>query len=235
MYVREIEGKETSLGVSGALWRDALVMIDRDSGSFWSQIDGRAILGAHEGKRLREMPSRMTTWGAWKAEFPHTRVLETEGEVPDASRYERYFEDAERLGVLGTANPDDRLPGKTLVMGVRVGRETAAVPLDVVSDHGAAAFEIAGRPLWLVSLGDDDAALWLARAGERDLAFSRDAGGGWRDDQTGSVWDPAAGTATDGPLAGKALERVPARRVYWFVWARFNPDTALPLGAPAAD
>ena len=61
MYVREIEGREVELGVSGRLWRDALVMYDRRTGSLWSQIDGRAILGPAEGQRLEEVERLKST------------------------------------------------------------------------------------------------------------------------------------------------------------------------------
>ena len=36
------EKPPTTFGVSGKLWRDALIMYDRDSRSLWSQIDGVA-------------------------------------------------------------------------------------------------------------------------------------------------------------------------------------------------
>ena len=227
MYVREIDGEETTFGVSGTLWRDALVMIDRDTGTFWSQIDGRAIHGDHQGKRLRELPSTMTTWGEWKTHHPDTTVLATEGERPTGSRYSRYFESDEMMGVLGTANPDDRLAGKTLVIGIEHGGETAAVPVATLQEQGAAGIRVAGDALWVVAFDGDDAAVWLSRLGDRDLEFSRNEEGTWTDESK-SVWDPATGTAASGPNKGKSLRRITARRGYWFIWARFHPETELP-------
>ena len=45
MYARptDDEGRPLTFGVSGKLWRDALVMFDRQTGSLWSQISGDAI------------------------------------------------------------------------------------------------------------------------------------------------------------------------------------------------
>lgn len=63
MYARSLDGEVLTLGVSGALWRDALVMFDRASGSLFSQVDGRALRGAHEGRAMEEIPSVVTTWG----------------------------------------------------------------------------------------------------------------------------------------------------------------------------
>lgn len=52
VYARKIEGKTLDLGVSGALYRDSLVMYDRETGSYWSQIDGKALRGPLTGKKL---------------------------------------------------------------------------------------------------------------------------------------------------------------------------------------
>ncbi len=117
VYAREFEGKTLDLGVSGALYRDSLVLYDRETGSYWSQIDGRALSGPLIGKKLSEVPSVVTTWGQWRREHPQTLLLRPEPR-PRVSPYDRYFSDSEKLGVLGTRNPDPRLPGKTWVWGI---------------------------------------------------------------------------------------------------------------------
>lgn len=102
---RRVAGESTVFGVSGQLWRppglqfeasragnrtfgadvgyaDAevrnggnLVMYDEATGSYWSQILGKAICGPEAGDRLRIVPSEVTTWRAWRADHPDTRVL----------------------------------------------------------------------------------------------------------------------------------------------------------------
>jgi hypothetical protein len=52
-----------------------LVLVDDATGSFWSQVLGRAICGPREGDRLAIRPSTVTTWGAWRATHPGTDVL----------------------------------------------------------------------------------------------------------------------------------------------------------------
>jgi hypothetical protein len=52
-----------------------LVLVDDATGSFWSQVLGRAICGPREGDRLTVRPSTVTTWGAWRAAHPETDVL----------------------------------------------------------------------------------------------------------------------------------------------------------------
>lgn len=126
VYVRELEGRTLHLGVSGALYRDSLVMYDRETGSYWSQIDGRALRGPLTGKKLSEVPSVVRNWGEWRSEHPQTLLLRPDPR-PRVSPYERYFSDPEKLGVLGTKNPDPRLPGKTWVWGIADSSGAVAV------------------------------------------------------------------------------------------------------------
>ena len=72
----QIDGRASTLGVSGMLWRDALLMYDRASSSLWTQITGEAVAGPMKGKKLDELPSEMTTWRVWKAKHPDTLVLD---------------------------------------------------------------------------------------------------------------------------------------------------------------
>lgn len=114
---RRVEGRTREFLVSGLLWRPPqlesrisesrgtvfgadeggetevrsagnLVMYDRESGSYWSQVLGTAICGPLRGIDLRILPSTVATWGDWRADHPDTGVLlppPTSGTVaPDA-------------------------------------------------------------------------------------------------------------------------------------------------------
>ncbi len=150
VYAREVDGKVLDLGVSGALYRDALVLYDRETGSYWSQVTGEAIRGPLAGKKLAEIQSVVTTWREWKREHPDTLVLRSDP-GPRRSPYEAYFARPFELGVLGTKNPDERLPGKTWVWGfVAQGKAVAIVEQRVEEsaqtlDVDGASFEIRRR------------------------------------------------------------------------------------------
>ena len=66
---------ETTLGVSGQLLNSNLVMFDRDTESYFSQINATGLTGAHAGETLDEVNLIWTTWGEWKATHPSTQVL----------------------------------------------------------------------------------------------------------------------------------------------------------------
>jgi hypothetical protein len=225
VYVREIEGRETTFGVSGALWRDALIFFDRETESYWSQIDGRSLTGDHKGKRLTKYPSLQTRWGEWKKMHPETLVLKPDNRSRNGSPYAHYFDDPDRMGVLGTKNPDKRLPGKTLVLGIEAGGAFAAVPLDRMQKKGVLELDADGPVVAIRSPGGDGFA-YRPVADRMRLHFAFD-GGRLIDRETGSRWDPAAGKAVAGPMAGISLPRVDARKIFWFVWAGFHPETTV--------
>jgi len=64
-----------SFGISGFLYRNAVFYYDRQTETFWSQMTGAAMAGPLTGKRLKWMPSEVTTWKAWREKHPETTVL----------------------------------------------------------------------------------------------------------------------------------------------------------------
>lgn len=65
----------TTLGVSGQLLNSNLVMYDRESKSYFSQIAATGLTKQHRGKTLEEMNLIWTTWKRWRSVHPNTRVL----------------------------------------------------------------------------------------------------------------------------------------------------------------
>ncbi|MCP3914831.1 MAG: DUF3179 domain-containing protein [bacterium] len=183
MYSRNVEADDGTLrtvldfGVSGNLWHGVLVMYDRQSGSFWTQLDGRSIEGDYAGTRLEHVASTFTTWERWKAAHPDTEVLfKPEDERGQGeSNYASYFADPDRLfldrlgeGLGGSVGP------KTTVHGVVIGETAWAVTEELVAADGAVTFGAAGE---LVTLHYDPDT-------ERVRGVARSRGG---DDQGRSV------------------------------------------------
>lgn len=227
MYHRPtLEGPDgpqvANLSASGSLWKDALILRDDVSHSMWSQLEGRALKGPAAGTRLATYPFERTTWGAWKAKHPNTLVLEKEAESRQPqSVYASYFSDPQAFGVLGTGNPDERLPGKELVLGVRGTHDRVAVPLRALERDGAGAvaFQLDGEQAICVYDREHDAARCFRAAGATPLVYGEDpspviARGDARWDLEGR---PLAGGD------GTPLEAVDATPVFWFAWAEAYP------------
>ncbi len=52
-----------------------LVMYDRATGSYWSQLIAQAICGPQAGTELGIAPSTVATWADWRARYPNSTVL----------------------------------------------------------------------------------------------------------------------------------------------------------------
>jgi hypothetical protein len=105
---------------SGRLWRDALVMMDRQTRSLWTQHDGHALKGPSAGLTLVPIPSIRTSWATARQGWPDARVLRKKpGILGSGARtmYSRYLSDREAQGIFGTQVEDERLPPKTLIYG----------------------------------------------------------------------------------------------------------------------
>jgi hypothetical protein len=232
VYVRQVDGEETTFGVSGALWRDSLVLFDRKTSSYWSQVTGKAIRGPQQDTILTEVPSVTTTWDAWKRLHPETRVLRPDEGSRSGSPFAGYFEDSGRLGITRGIKADRRLPGKSLVVGIHEDDAATAVLLDSLSDLAVVQGSVNKTPVAVVSVASRGGFGYDRRLSGRTLDFEAGEKGRLRDLQTGSTWDPESGRALEGPLAGQTLRRIASRPAYWFIWVTFHPATDI-LGQAA--
>lgn len=118
-FERTIEGEAVEFGTSGKLYNSNLVMYDRKTGSYWTQIDGLAVVGTLTGTELTAFPLDTVVWRDWKKAHPNSEVLSKKtgfvrpyGNDP----YGSYFEDS--FLIFPVENQDNRIHPKTVVFGV---------------------------------------------------------------------------------------------------------------------
>jgi hypothetical protein len=236
VYVRPtLQGKPLTFGVSGKLWKDALIMYDRETGSLWSQLGGVALRGPLAGTILRPVPALHTTWEHWRGLHPGTQVLSKQapfGQAVTDNAYGSYVANEKSLGIFGTVNPDRRLPGKEVVLGLRLGAERIAFPFRYLSRQPLTNEVVGDQPLLVVfSSRDGTGVVFSRQAANRVLTFAnlRQERGTWivDDRETGSAWRAFEGRATAGRLAGTRLEQLPANVSFWFAWRNIFPTTRL--------
>ena len=63
------------MGISGYMYRSAVLYYDHETETFWEQMSGRGVIGPLTGKRLKWLPIEITTWGEWKKKHRNTTVL----------------------------------------------------------------------------------------------------------------------------------------------------------------
>ncbi|MFQ5562914.1 MAG: DUF3179 domain-containing protein [Parvularculaceae bacterium] len=75
VFDRQLDGRAVEFGTTGKLRNSDLVMYDRASESWWQQFTGRAIVGAHTGRKLERLAARLDSFDNFAARHPDGRVL----------------------------------------------------------------------------------------------------------------------------------------------------------------
>lgn len=222
------------------LWKDALVMYDRETETLWSQFNAKAIHGPLEGMELKPYPAVHTTWGQWKRLHPDSQVLSKRSRLGGTEGrhdvYQGYTGDPNSLGIFGTRNPDSTLPGKEHVFGLTHNRIRVAYPFRYLSRSPLAHDNAADEPILVVFIAPEATAVaFTRRLGDQVLRFDRlhQAEGQWimEDTETRSLWQALKGEAIAGPLKGSRLTPIPGHQVFWFAWKGFYPDSRLWTGS----
>jgi len=122
-YERTIDGEEVEFGTSGKLYNSNLVMYDRKTDSYWTQIDGLAIVGELTGMKLTPISIDTVAWRDWKKAHSDSEVLSQftgfdrpYGHDPYGSYYEHSFV------FYPVENEDDSVHPKTVIFGIEVNK-----------------------------------------------------------------------------------------------------------------
>lgn len=226
VFSRSVAGTRLTFGVSGKLIDANLVMYDRQTETYWSQLEGQAVVGTLVPTELEPLPSSITTWREWRRAHPETRVLSRDTGIYPAYTYDSNpyagYENSNRVGP-GVDRVDDRLPQKEIIYGVTVGETSRAYPQSVVDERDSINDEVAGVPILVVEdQRDGGIDVFARRQGNETLAFS--VSNGTLVDDRGNQWS-FDGEALEGPHEGARLERLSSHGFYWFAWSSFHPDT----------
>ena len=220
-----VDGQTFTFDVFG-LQQDVFLMVDRETGSIWTHIEGKAIEGPMKGAQLTMIPMPQMTWGDWKSSAPDSYVLSPDTEFANNYRpvqIARYNQREDQFG-------DDRLASNSLVVGVEENGSYRGYPIDVVTAAGGVVNDLLGEEPLVIFYNDES---------QTGLAYSRrlngqvleffdgpDQGFDLRDRDTGSLWN-AHGEAISGPLDGSTLTFVPSFLSEWYGWSAYHPETGI--------
>ncbi len=225
-----------TLGVSGLLFQNNLVMFDRnDPSSLWFQMMRGSRCGPDDGTRLSMHPSIETTWAGWQELYPDTRVVS--GNLQMGRNYQLYpygdYEETPRL-LFPQGSLDSRRFVKERTLGIPEddGRSGILFPFDLLRNVEAGPVTVATTQ----ARGGEAVVFWDERV-EGAMAF-RPVSEGMAltfhvdddriiDAETGSEWQ-VDGVAKEGELAGRRLDPIPEAYVaFWFAWVAFHPEAEL--------
>jgi len=220
------------------------LMRDRETGSWWQQVTGRAIAGELAGSALELMPNDELTFGWWKSEEPHGLLLAPVQGHGDKDYDKKWEEEVAKYPVPLTF-PGQGLKDRDVILGVAMGGQSRAFPLTKVRGASPIEDKIAGVPVVLVTGPDGDSVrVFRSQWNGQDIEIYRDTqsdensdghndgqssgqSSGWRLlDSLGNTWN-FAGCATSGPAVGQCLEKINFLKDYWFDWKNYNPATTV--------
>jgi len=195
----------------------ALILQDKETDTYWSIMEGRAVSGKLSGAKLSELPlGEKMQWKYWREKHPGTLVLSVDGREDAPNGYAGYFVGSR--GMFADAT-DDRLVSMAPIFAFH--REDAAYAIPIESFEGGKAY----------SLDDGTAVLLYRRRGasmfQSTNAYLSSAGferrdGDWIELSTGSAFDPESGSFADA-----SVRPLPGLDTFWYTWSLANPGTRL--------
>ena len=208
------------------------LMRDKETGTWWQQITGRAIYGRLQGATLEPVFSDELTYGEWRSESPSGEVLAPVAKY--TKEYDSNWEpDVAKLPVV-ISFPGTELKSRDVVIGISMTGSARAFPWETFAKQSPVLDRVGDTPVLLV-LGPDGKSFraFVSRIEGRDAEFFLQADSGtegkpWSmiDATTASQWN-FQGCAISGSAQGKCLDRVLALKDYWFDWRNYHPDTTV--------
>lgn len=226
---RTIHGTETTFGVSGLLYNSNLILFDRATDTYWSQIRLDAVHGQWAGTEAEVFQLVETRWDTWKAMYPETMVVSTEtGYNRDYERFPYGDYRTNHSYFLFPFEPvDTRLDSKERVHGVVIGGEAKAYRLSSFHQIRIIEDEFKGVELVIAGSQEKDIIVSFYRelADGTSLEFSHVENElpVIMEDTEGNRWN-IFGEATYGPREGQRLRATTSFMGYWFAWGAFYPD-----------
>jgi Protein of unknown function (DUF3179) len=212
------------------------LMRDKETGTWWQQITGKAIYGPLQGAALELVLSDELSFGEWRAESPAGQVLAPVTKY--VKKYDSNWEpDVAKLPVV-ISFPGTELKSRDVVIGLTIAGAARAYPWETFAKQSPVLDRVNGTPL-LLAVGPDgksfrvfisridghDAEFFLQGDDRTDASADKKA---WTlvDATTASEWN-FQGCATSGTSQGKCLDRIPALKDYWFDWRNYHRDTTV--------
>ena len=254
MWTRTVRGQVLHFYLAG-INNQNFLMRDKETGTWWQQITGKAIFGPLKGSTLELVPSDELSFGQWKSEVSAGKVL---APVPKYTKeYDSDWEpEVAKLPVV-ISFPGTELKSRDVVVGLEIQGASRAYPWDKLVKQTPVSDMVNGTPILLVvgpdgksfrvfvsriegkdsefflkgdSEGPDEtrSAAATASGQTKPASVTSSAQKPWLllDTSTASEWN-FQGCAVSGPAQGKCLERVPALKDYWFDWRNYHPETTV--------
>ena len=146
VFDRRAGGRVLEFRNSGTLWRDALVLRDRETGTYWSAATGRALSGPLAGERLRPVPAVLARVSVWKRAFPTSLYMDLDRDT-SVPLLLRLYRASKWQGLSGERTEDSRHRPKETVFAVAEEDEALAFTAAEIEAVGRLDTTIHGAPV----------------------------------------------------------------------------------------
>lgn len=221
-FSRQVADQILAFDHSGLLLDNALVLVDRATGSQWSQARLQAVEGPLTGTRLQLLATNQVPWSEWAALYPQTHLV-LDPRAPQRPATAAFV--VPTLPDPGTPTYDSM---RGYVVGVTLDDESVAYAVELIKTAGLVqSNEAVSKPLVLVALdAEGTVAVWERTLEGRVLTFESEAEH-LRDQETQTLWDKRTGLAIEGPLQSKQLTPAAIWITDWRGWFDLYPETLL--------
>lgn len=236
-YEATIDGMNLIFDNEGKLFNSTSVLIDRNTGSLWSQLLGIAFDGPLSGKGLPYVISWWSTWDKVKKLYPNALVLSApRGSDKPYGRdpYGSYI-------IQGTYYDDDRIvypvqyknalfPPKTKILGLEINGLPLAINEAYVKEKKVVNFFFG--PYALVAVFDprlDIIRVFNRTVWDQQLSFVTNQQNLPIDIQTNTLWN-YDGKAIHGNLKDASITEFFGINAFWFSWYAYHPETIVVPG-----
>jgi hypothetical protein len=227
VWKRTANGKTLHFYLAG-INNQNFLMRDKETGTWWQQITGKALYGPMKGASLELVLSDELSFGQWRSENSGGSVL---APVPKYTKeYDPKWEPEVAKMPVVISFPGTELKSRDVLVGLTINGAARAYPWETLVAQSPVVDRVHDTPL-LIAVGPDKKSfrVFVSRIDGKDTEFflkgeTKD----WvlLDTATASEWN-FQGCAISGPSAGKCLDRIPALKDYWFDWRNYHPDTTI--------
>jgi hypothetical protein len=146
------------------------LMRDRETGTWWQQITGKAIYGPLQGASLELVLSDELSFGEWKSEVSEGKVL---APIPKYGKeYDSNWEPGVAKLPVVNSFPGTELKSREVVVGLEIDGASRAYPWDRLEKQSPVVDRVHDTPL-LVAVGPDGKSfrVFISRIDGKDAEF----------------------------------------------------------------
>jgi len=211
VWTRTLNGRALHFYLAG-INNQNFLMRDKETGTWWQQITGKALYGPLKGAALTLVLSDELSYGEWKAEVPDGKVLAPVAKY--VKEYDSKWEPEVAKYPVPFKFPGTELKPRDVVVGLEVDGPGRAYPWDALVKQSPVLDRWNGTPL-LIAVGPDGKSfrVFISRIDGKDAEFFLKADAEPQSAAASTENTPVAKATVSGdatPAESKSVEAKPA-------------------------